>query len=50
MVVDVNGVAVLIAPMLYCEAALVLFFTEYSLLVEFDPLQLFCNIHENLLI
>lgn len=45
-----DGVAVLIAPLLCGEVALGLFLTEHSPLVEFDLLQLFCSVHENLLI
>lgn len=50
VIVGMDGVAVLIAPLLYGETALSLFLTEYSPLVEFDLLQLFCSVHENLLI
>lgn len=50
VVVGMDGVAVLIAPLLYGETDLGLFLTEYSPLVEFDLLQLFCSVHENLLI
>ena len=50
VVVGMDGVAVLIAPLLYGETALDLFLTEHSPLVGFDLLQLFCSVHENLLI
>lgn len=51
MVVGMDGVAVLIVLLLYGEAALDLRLTEHnSPLVEFNLLQLFCSVHENLLI
>lgn len=50
VVVGMDGVAVLIAPLSYGETALGLLLTKHSPLVEFDLLQLFCSVHENLLI
>ena len=50
VVVGMNCIAVLITPLLYGENALSLFFIEHSPLVEFDLLQMFCSVHENLLI
>lgn len=50
VVVGMNGVAALIAPLFYGGIALDLFLTEHSPLVEFDLLQLFCSVHDNHLI
>ena len=50
VVAGMDDVAVLIAPLLYGKSALSLLLTEHSPLVEFDLLQLFCSVHENLLI
>lgn len=50
VVVGMDDVAVLIAPLLYDETALSLLLTEHNPLVEFDLLQLFYSVHENLLI
>ena len=50
VVVGMNGVAVLTAPLLYGETAMDLSRTVYSPLVEFNLLQLFCSAHENIMI